>query len=238
MCGRYSLKTEPVELARLFQVPDPPTLPRRYNIAPSQAVTTVRIDPDAETRGFAALQWGLVPSWAEDPGIGNRLINARSETVSQKPAFRSAFKRRRCLIAADGFFEWKRAPSVAKGAPKQPSYIRLRDREPFAFAGLWERWAPREGTPGRVLETCTILTTSPNELMRPIHDRMPVILPPPDFDTWLDPRVHDEGALQALLGPFPADRMTATKVSTRVNSPRNDDAQCIQPVEQQGGLWP
>lgn len=192
----------------------------RFNIAPTQPVAVVRFGPGA--RQLAWLKWGLVPSWARDASIGNRLINARAESVADKPAFRTAFRRRRCLVLADGFYEWRRT-----GAKKQPFFIRLRDDRPFAFAGLWESW---EGADHSSLETCTILTTGPNELMKPIHDRMPVILASDDYEHWLDPAVQEPEQLAPLLRPYPSDAMLALAVGTHVNNPRNDGPECIVPA--------
>ena len=168
------------------------------------------------------LRWGLIPSWAKEPAIGSRLINARSETIAEKPSFRSAFKNRRCLIPATGFYEWKRQDRI-----KQPFYIRMRDTHPFAFAGLWEHW---EGGEKEVINSCTILTTDPNDLMRDIHNRMPVILSPDNYDMWLDPANTRAAMLQPLLGPYPSDKMEVYPVSIYVNKPQNDDTRCIEPV--------
>jgi putative SOS response-associated peptidase YedK len=168
------------------------------------------------------LRWGLIPSWADDPRIGNRLINARAETVATKPAFRRAFKERRCLLLVDGFFEWQR-----QARRKQPFYIRLCDGRPFAFAGLWEQW---EGSEGTTVQSCTILTTTSNDLVGGIHHRMPVILSPTHYDRWLDPGLQEPAVLQPLLRPYPADEMTAYPVSPRVNSPANDSPECTEPV--------
>jgi putative SOS response-associated peptidase YedK len=178
MCGRYTLAESPRKLAKRFDVPETPDLPfdgQRYNIAPTQQVPIVR-QKDKKLEMVLA-KWGLIPSWAKDMKIGNQLINARADTVATKPSFRSAFKSRRCLIPADGFYEWRKTEDG-----KQPFHIRMKDKEPFAFAGLWERWRPEEGEP---VESCTIITTDANELMGPIHNRMPVILAPEDYATWL-----------------------------------------------------
>jgi putative SOS response-associated peptidase YedK len=163
-----------------------------------------------------------VPSWTKDPAIGNRLINGRSETAATKPAFRKPLRERRCLILADGFYEWKR-----EGSRKQPYYITLREGEPFAFAGLWDRWHPPDGDP---LETCTILTTTPNDVVQRLHDRMPVILPSASYSLWLDPNVRDLEPLQALLQPYAAEKMIAYPISTKVNTPSNDSADLIAPL--------
>jgi putative SOS response-associated peptidase YedK len=174
----------------------------------------------AGQRELAWLRWGLVPSWAKDPSIGNRLINARAETVAEKPAFRTALRRRRCLVVADGFYEWQRS-----GRAKDPYFIRMRDDRPFAFAGLWESW---EGPDHSVLETCTILTTEPNELVRPIHDRMPVILPPEVYACWLDTSIQDPGRLSQLLVAYASEPMEAYCVGSLVNSPAHDVPLCIE----------
>lgn len=221
MCGRFSLGA-PIRVGQLFDLPNWPDAPPRYNIAPSQEVPAVIQNRETGVREFRPLRWGLVPSWAKDPAIGHRMINARSETAATKPAFRKSLRDRRCLILADGFYEWKR-----EGPRKRPYYIRLRAGEPFAFAGLWDRWAPADGQP---LETCTIVTTAPNELVQPIHDRMPVILPSSAYRLWLDPAMRDVGPVQALLKPYPADEMIAYPVSTRVNNPAYDTPECIAPL--------
>jgi len=192
----------------------------RYNIAPTQDVAVVR-QRSGEGRELSLLHWGLIPSWADDPAIGNRMINARSESLATKPAFRDAFRRRRCLVVADGFYEWKQA-----ARPKQPYHIRLADERPFAFAGLWEHWQRGE----LMIESCTIVTTAANDLLRPLHDRMPAILDPADYATWLDSQCQEPETLETLLTPFPADRMTINSVSTAVNSPRHDSPQCLAPA--------
>lgn len=217
MCGRFTLRTSVPELAQEFGLAGVPDFSPRYNIAPTQAVAAVRLDASRQRR-WAMLHWGLIPAWAEDPSIGNRLINARGETVSSKPAFRQAFQRRRCLVVADGFFEWQKV-----SGRKQPHYIRLKEDRPFGFAGLWERWQREDQT----IESCTIITTGPNALMQPIHDRMPVILAPEAYDLWLDPDVRSGQQLEDLLRPYPADRMQAFPVGMVVNNPRNDVAECI-----------
>jgi putative SOS response-associated peptidase YedK len=222
MCGRYTLKSRADVIAETFGVPVPPTLPERFNIAPSQQVLAIREQPDSHQRELVALQWGLVPFWADDPEIGSRMANARSETAPTKPAFRASFRSRRCLIVADGFYEWQ-----ARNGKKQPYYIRLKSGRPFGIAGLWDRWEKQ----GKPLETCTILTCDANEPMLTIHDRMPVVIPPESFAVWLDPAEHDPGKLARLLRPFHPDEMTAYPVSTLVNNVRNDSAKCIEPVE-------
>ena len=222
MCGRFSQTASPEVIAQQFHLTDPPLFTSRYNIAPSQPIAAIRIDPDTATRTLVMLRWGLIPSWAKDPKIGNQCINAKAETVAEKPSFRSAFKKRRCLVVATGFYEWQ-----VQGRVKQPMWIGLRSKQPFAFAGLWEHWAPAEGEP---LETCTIITTEPNELMQPIHNRMPVILPPVFYNQWLDPTFQRVERLNALLRPYPSEKLTAYPVSTLVNNPRHDDPQCLEPV--------
>ena len=221
MCGRFSLGAT-IRIGQVFDLPNWPEIPPRYNIAPSQEVSAVIQNRETGAREFRPFRWGLVPSWAKDPAIGNRMINARSETAATKPAFRKPLRERRCLILADGFYEWKR-----EGTRKQPHYIKLRDGAPFAFAGLWDHWAPADGDP---VETCTILTTTPNEVLQPIHDRMPVILPSSAYNVWLDPAMRDVEPLQAVLTPYPAEEMTAYPVNTRVNNPANDTADCIAPL--------
>ncbi len=220
MCGRYTLKTPAKTLAEKFgldEVPD--EVQARYNVAPTQDVATV-ISADG-TRKLEMLRWGLIPSWADDPEIGNRMINARAEGVAEKPSFRSAFRSRRCLILADGFYEWRR-----ENGGKQPFYIHMKDDSPFAFAGLWERW----GDGGPEIRSCTIITTDANDLLAPIHNRMPVILDPESYDEWLDPDVRETGRLMPLLAPYGGDDLEAYPVSRRVNSPANDEPECVVPV--------
>lgn len=168
------------------------------------------------------LRWGLIPSWAKDPRIGNQCINAKAETVAEKPSFRSAFKKRRCLVIATGFYEWQ-----VQAHAKQPMWIGLKSRRPFAFAGLWEQWQPPDGA---VIESCTIITTTPNDLMAPIHNRMPVILAPPSYDQWLDPAFQHIEPLNALLRPYPSEELTVCPVSTLVNNPRQDTPECLEPL--------
>ncbi len=224
MCGRFSLGADAATLASRFDLFEAPLWIPRYNIAPTQEVLAVVKPPDAARRQARLLRWGLIPMWAEGPAVGSRMINARAETVATKPAFRWAFRERRCLILADGFYEWQR-----QGRRKQPFYICLRDGRPFAFAGLWERWVPPDGQP---IDSCTIITTVANELIRPLHVRMPVILAPKDYDLWLDPSVGEIERLQPLLRPYPSDEMTAYPVSTLVNNPANDTSGCTAPLPQ------
>lgn len=219
MCGRYLLIAPVEALRRLFGVEERPNLMARYNIAPTQDAPVVRIGASGG-RELALLRWGLVPSWAKDASGGAMLINARGDTVASKPSFRAAYRLRRCLVPADGFYEWM--PGKAKG-PKQPFLIARADRATFAFAGLWERW---HGD-GRSVESFTIVTTDANASLKPIHPRMPVILAADDYDAWLDLKNADA---QALLRPAPDELLTATPVSTRVNAVANDDAALIEPV--------
>lgn len=222
MCGRFTLKAAAMSLQELFDLSQCPSLPPRFNIAPTQNIAAVRAVAAKAGRELALLRWGLIPSWAKDAKIGNRLINARSDTVAKKPSFRSAFRRRRCLVAADGYYEW-----IKSGSKKQPYHIRMAHGGPFAIAGLWEHW---EGEDGEVIDSCTLLTTEANELMKPLHDRMPVILPREAFAQWLDPAEENSGGLQALLKPYPSEGMTACAVSTVVNNARVDDPRCVEPL--------
>lgn len=224
MCGRFTLSSPPSVLARLFLLDETPKLSPRFNIAPTQAVAVIRWSEETRSRRLAMHQWGLIPSWAKDPAVGAKMINARSETVAERPAFRSAFRRRRCLVPADGFYEWVRA-----GNRKQPYHIRMRDGRPFAFAGIWERW---KGAGDSTLHTCALLTTVPNELLKPLHHRMPVILPEQVHAQWLDPANQDEAALRNLLQPYPAAGMIAYPVDRRVNNPGIDGKENIDPLDQ------
>lgn len=222
MCGRFTLRTSANEVADVFEVPAPIQLTFRFNIAPTQDIAAVRLD-DAGARELVMLRWGLIPSWAKDASMGNTTVNARADSVASKPAFRAAFKRRRCLIVADGFYEWQKS---ADSKHKQPYYMTL-ENGLFGIAGLWEGW---DGPDGRV-ESCTLITTDANSLMAPIHDRMPVILPRETWPLWLDTAVQDADVLTGLLQPLPAERMRATPVSTLVNSSRNEHPDCIRPIE-------
>ena len=224
MCGRYSF-TSPLEaVRRLFQVSGGGNLAPRYNIAPTQPAVVARpsLKP-GEARELAILTWGLVPSWAKDAAIASKLINARAETVAEKPSFRNAFRRRRCLVPADGFYEWKAAPGG-----KQPYRVSFEDERPFAFAGIWEHW---QGADGSEIESFAIVTTDANALLRPLHPRMPVILEPEQHAPWLDTGNEDAGA---LLGPYAGEGLCYYPVSRHVNNVRNDDAECIRPLEAPG----
>lgn len=219
MCGRFSLFDSIEFLSKEFGAPVLSDLVPRYNIAPTRQVAAVRRRPGGGEREFVLLRWGLIPSWAKDASIGAGMINARSETAPEKPAFRASFRRRRCLVPANGFFEWQK-----QGRVKQPYYIRLRERRVMAIAGLWDRWEGAEGAP---VESCTLLTTDANDLIAPLHERMPVIISPEDYDLWLDPEVQDPAALRPLLVPCPPADMTAHPVSRRVNDPSVDDASLL-----------
>ena len=220
MCGRYSLTTDEKQLrARFVARSTPAAQTSRYNIAPTQPVWALTHEQEPQ---IVALRWGLIPSWAKDKAIGNRMINARAEGVAEKPSFRRALRKRRCLVLADGFYEWKKT-----GPSKLPYYIRLKSGEPFGFAGVWERWAgPSEET----IHSCAIITTTPNALMADIHHRMPVIVPREAEKHWLDPTVEEPQKVLPLLQPYSADEMEAYAVSTVVNSPRNDTSACIEPA--------
>ena len=223
MCGRYSFTTPPEAMRRLFKVTGPlPNVPPRYNIAPTQDAPVVRQSKDGGERELVMLRWGLVPSWSQGPDSGYSMINARAETVATKPAFRSAFRLRRCLVPADGFYEWRKVTGA-----KQPYRITLKDGEPFALAGLWEHWT---GPDGYVVQSFTIVVTEANELLRPIHDRMPVILHPADYPLWLGEEPESGVGVGSLLKPFSAEAMVAYPVSKRVSNPRNDDPECIEPL--------
>ena len=220
MCGRYTLLADLGDLAQRFEFDgsdfsyDP-----GYNIAPTESVLTVR---NLDSREAAFMRWGLVPFWAKDPKIGARMINARAETVAEKPAFRNALKKRRCLVLADGYYEWQKTP-----AGKRPYRIILKSGEPFAFAGLWETWSDPQGN---VVPSCTIITTAANDLLAPIHDRMPVILPREKEELWLEPGVEDPASLTGILAPYSYEALDAYEVSTMVNYARNDGPEVIARV--------
>ncbi len=221
MCGRYTLaaEIEPLQARFQFDAPSFDYTPS-YNIAPSQEVVAVIRDGEANRAGL--LRWGLVPSWAKDPKIGYKMINARADSAAEKPSFRRALRQRRCLIVADGYYEWQR-----HDGQKIPMYMRLRSREPFAFAGLWERWQGADDTP---LVTCTILTTEANRFIQPIHHRMPVILEPSDEALWLDRNVTEPEVLEPLLQPVASDILETYAVSPLVNAARNNSPECILPA--------
>jgi putative SOS response-associated peptidase YedK len=226
MCGRFTLRVPVKEMALVFDFETRSLFPAevpRYNIAPTQPIAAVRVRPGHDQRELVALRWGLIPSWADDPAIGNRMINARAESVATKPSFRAAFKSRRCLIPADGYYEWQKVEGR-----KRPYIITRKDGKPFAFAGLWEHWESKGDA--EVIESATILTTEANDLTRSIHDRMPVILNPGDYTRWLDPESGDPQALQTLLVPYQGKGLTAYPVSTAVNNPKNENPKCVEPL--------
>jgi putative SOS response-associated peptidase YedK len=222
MCGRYTLTVDPADLQDAFpEFSFPAQSAPRYNIAPSQPILAVPNDGKNKADFFI---WGLIPSWAKDPSIGNRMINARAETLAEKPSFRGALKYHRCLIFADGFYEWQAQPGSKS---KVPHFIRLKSGEPFAFAGLWDSWHSADGSE---IRSATIITTEPNALMAPIHNRMPVILKQDDYTQWLDPAPQSTNRFQDVLVPYPAKEMETNIVSTLVNSPGNDRPECILPA--------
>lgn len=220
MCGRYNLRTSATALAEIFRALDVPEIVPRFNISPTQRVLVIRQD---DHRRFAQIRWGLIPPWAKDAESGPPLINARAETVRDKPAFRRAFRNQRCLIPADGFYEWRK-----NGKAKQPYHITMLDEKPFAFAGLWDRWDHGDGP----VDCCTIVTTMANDVLQPLHDRMPAILAPGDYDTWL---MGEPDTAAGLLRPYPATLMTAYPVSATVNNARNETPECINSLEPQNG---
>ncbi|MEE8474964.1 MAG: SOS response-associated peptidase [Myxococcota bacterium] len=232
MCGRFNLTSTPERLAHRFGLGEVPDLGPRFNISPSQDIATIRTRSDG-VRVLEPRRWGLIPAWAKDPKVGFRMINARAETAAERPAYRKAFRLRRCLVPADGFYEWSgRSGAIAT---KQPYCIGVTDELPFAIAGLWERW---NGPEDLVIESCTLLTTRANDRVAPVHDRMPVILEPRDYERWLDLELQDADSLVDLLRPFASDRMTLHPVSSRVNNPRYDDPSCAEPVpESQPALF-
>jgi putative SOS response-associated peptidase YedK len=218
MCGRFTRSQSIPAIAEEFGVDQASfDLEPSYNVAPTQEVAVIIIDG---VKQLVPMQWGLVPSWAKDPSVGSKMINARAETITEKASYRSAFKKRRCLVVADGFYEWQNW-----GGAKRPMYIRLKSGKPFGFAGLYEVWSPPEG---KELTTCTIITTEANEMVQPIHERMPVIIPREHQDRWLDPKTEDHTRLLELLKPYPSDQIEAYPVSKRVNSPRNNSPECIR----------
>lgn len=233
MCGRYSQSQTPAKIMERFGIkgPAPKKMKARYNIAPSQEAPVVIREEENKIELF---RWGLIPSWAKDPSIGNRMINARAETVQTKPSFRKSFKRYRCLVPADSFYEWKLNPD---GKTKTPMRIRLKSEEPFALAGLWDHWQDKDGKDKKEIRTFTIITTAANKTLAPIHERMPVILKPEDEEAWLNPETEPKKLLK-MLGPYPsdpladplADPLEAYAISKIVNSPRNDTIECFEPA--------
>ncbi len=218
MCGRFVLENTPEQLLKVYRLSSPPDLFPRYNIAPSQQIADVR-QHNGGDRELAFLKWGLIPSWSKDPAIGYKMINARSETVHEKPSFKQAFFARRCIIPATGFYEWEKV-----GKEKIPHYIHLRDGDIMSLAGLWERWKSPEG---KELETCTILTTAATSLVRQLHDRMPVILHREEFDLWLNRDIDDVTRLTELFHPYPTDQLEKHVVAKDVSRPSNDYPDCI-----------
>jgi putative SOS response-associated peptidase YedK len=220
MCGRYTIIASPEALRALFRYEEQPNFPPRYNVAPTQPIAIVRLVEGK--RQFALVRWGLLPSWVKDPKTFTLLINARGESAAEKPAFRAAMKRRRCLIPADGFYEWQ-----AAGDRKRPFYVHAKSGAPLAFAGLWETWT---GPNGEELETAAIVTTRANRTLKPIHDRMPVIVPPEAFDLWLDGASVDATTAAALIAPAPDNLLEAYEISTAVNRTANDNPKLLEPV--------
>lgn len=229
MCGRFTLNAKPGEIEREFAAAavgaakQAEETTQRFNIAPSQIITAVR--QFESERIVSGLKWGLVPSWAKEESIGSRMINARAESITEKPSFRNAFRSRRCLIPSSGFYEWKR---LGDKAGKQPFYFYLTNKPVFGFAGLWETWKTVEGNE---LETCTIITTEANAVLAPVHDRMPVIIKPENYEEWLDPKEMDTDYLQKFLAPYPPEEMQSHAVSREVNNPTFDAAELINPLE-------
>lgn len=219
MCGRFALAVSPEDISKYFHVEAVTEEIHQYNIAPGQLIKAILQMPDSK-RKIASMKWGLIPSWTKDPSKGGKTINARAETVHTKPSFRYAIKFRRCIIPASGFYEWERAAKV-----KVPYYIHLKSNEPIGFAGLWDKW---KGGNGTVIETCTILTTSANNLLKPIHDRMPVIIHPNEYELWLDRNVNDSEQLKSLFQPYPSELLTLYRVSNLVNKVGYDNADCIE----------
>lgn len=226
MCGRFTLIFTYEDLKKYFQLAEMPSIEPRFNIAPSQDVLAIRME--GGIRRAAMLHWGLIPYWAKDPKIGNRTINARAETVQTMPSFRAAFRKRRCLIPASGFFEWSKMEGTGK-KEKQPFYITLKDGKPMVFAGLWERWHDEKA--GQEIESCTILTTQANELVGKLHNRMPVILGPESFDRWLVPEESGTATLLPLLRPVSDELLAVHPVSKYVNTPAHQGEECIEPIE-------
>jgi len=221
MCGRFTIEIPPELLVEVFGLAEPPVITPCYNIAPTQQIPIIRQYADGQNH-LDHLRWGLIPSWAQDKSIGSKMINARSETIAEKPAFKQAVRYRRCLVVASGFYEWKQ-----EGKAKLPWYVRLKDGTPMVFAGLWETWKSPEG---EVIESCTILTTASNRLIEPLHNRMPVILHPDEYHAWLDRNTTNPAGLVHLFQAYPADLMDMWPVSPMVNSVKNDSAELVVPV--------
>jgi putative SOS response-associated peptidase YedK len=222
MCGRYELHSQPAAIALAFGLAHPPDVHARYNIAPMTDVPIVRINAERQ-RELVRMRWGLVPRWARDPSIGAKMINARGETIAEKPSFKMAFRRHRCLLPADGFYEWQTIAG-AEHPRKQPLHIGMKDGSLFAMAGLYERWRSDSGD---LVDSCTIVTTEANELLRPVHDRMPMIVAPEHYERWLDAAHAD---VADLIAAFPSAAMAYYPISSRVNNVRHDDASLIEPI--------
>jgi putative SOS response-associated peptidase YedK len=224
MCGRYRLSRTDKQIAEHFDTSDEVEWSPRYNITPAQRVCVVRQNPERPVRQLSIIRWGLIPFWAKDANVGYKMINARAETVAEKPAYRESFKTRRCLIPADGFYEWNKVGKV-----KQPYHFGMQDDSLFAFAGIWDRW---KNPQGEIIETCSILTTTPNVLLADVHDRMPVIMPVEHYDLWLDPGFKNTDDLKGLLRPYEPSLMRRYPVSTRVNLVKNDDQECAAELKE------
>jgi len=229
VCGRFALSTAPTAIVDHFGLDEAPELRARFNVAPGQSIATISLSAEDHQLVLSQRRWGLVPSWAKDENIGNRLINARAETVCEKPSFRAALRRRRCLVPADGFYEW----AGPKGS-KQPYFIGLEGRAPFAFAGLWERWMNPEG---KALESCTLLTTEATEHLRGLHDRMPVIVDPVDYRLWMDPDVEEPDLVSPVIDRNLGGALAFYPVSTHVNDVRHDDPRCLEAIAGQAGFF-
>jgi len=235
MCGRFTLTADTFAILDMFGLSSIFELKASYNIAPTQAIASVRVSAEGE-REAVPMRWGLIPFWAKDKKIGARMINARGESLADKPSFRTAYKRRRCLIPADGWYEWQKpAEGSSKKTPKQPYHIRRPQSEVVAFAGLWEQWTDKDN--GELVESCTIITTEACEALAHIHHRMPVVLEPEFWPPWLDPSLRDTSSLQPLLRPTDDDYFVAVPVSTHVNSVRNNDPTCVERVPQAQTLF-
>ncbi len=229
MCGRFTMTLTLQEVAEIIKITEEIDMNPRYNIAPIQDVPVIVNEEQNGQKHLKMFQWGLIPYWSKDPAIGNKMINARAETIDTKTSFKHCFQRQRCLILADGFYEWKR-----EGKSKIPYRFMLDDRRLFGFAGIWDTWKSPDG---QAINTCSIITTSPNQLMSSFHDRMPVILEQDKEETWLDPSRNDTEYLKALLVPYPTELMKAYRVSSFVNSPKYDTIECIQPINEPAKLF-
>jgi len=227
MCGRFKLSASGAKIVQAFRIASHIDLLPRYNIAPGQDIATIRWQPETKERGLVMLRWGLVPAWAKEAKIGYSLINARAETLTEKPSFREAFRKRRCLIPADGFYEWRQVNAKRK----QPYAITMKDSCIFAFAGLWEQW--QDKVTGEIIESCTVITTAPNEICAPIHDRMPVILAPQNYAAWLGEESATQDQLTSILKPYPADRMTTYPIAPQIGTAKNDSPLLAEPMADQ-----